>query len=131
MLRASDIIQLFLSAEGRIARSTFWLAVGLLVAVLAGWDAGVHGAARAWLGGPVKLLLFVSGACVLAKRLHDRDRAGWWSAAPLFAFCLVWPRPSGVLDWVALLVLSAAAVELGLRPGVRRFNRFGPPPGGG
>ena len=131
MSRPPSILQLFLSAEGRIARAPFWLAIGLLVGALAACDPLAHGPARGWLVAPIRFALFVSGACLLAKRLHDRDRAGWWSAVPLWAFCIVWPRPSGLMDWPAVAVLIAATVELGLRPGVRRFNRFGPPPGGG
>lgn len=127
MPRASAL-QLFFSPEGRVGRATFCLSTGLLVGLLAIFEHEVNGLARALLAGPVKLALFVSGVCVLSKRLHDRGRSGWWGAAPLFAFLAVWPWPQGWRGLLGVVVLAVSVFELGLGPGERRFNRFGPPP---
>ena len=72
--------------------------------------------------------MLFSAACVLSKRLHDRGRAGWWAAFPLWAFAVAWPAPHGVFGAIASLILVAAVVDLGVLPGQPAFNRFGPPP---
>lgn len=128
-LRAGD---LFLSSSGRIGRSEFWAAAGVLVAILAGYEHlvpfGVGRLLTAWL---VKSALFFSGACMLSKRLHDRGRAGWWAVLPLIAVCVAWPRPYGVSGLLAMLVLVWSTGELGALPGRAEWNRYGPPPGEG
>lgn len=123
-----NLVRLFFSAEGRIGRATLWAAGGLSLGLLAAFEYGWPGPMRGWAAGPVKLTLFVAGACLLAKRLHDRGRAGWWSAFPLLALIFAWPRPAGWGGWLATAVLLIAAVDLLLGPGEPRFNRFGPPP---
>ena len=69
-----------------------------------------------------------SGACVLCKRLHDRGRRGWWAGLVLWSLSLVWPAPHGLIQAPFALILLAAAIDLGLMPGQRGFNRFGNPP---
>lgn len=128
ILTRPTLIQLYFSAEGRLGRVGFWLLATTLVAALASFEQVAFGPARAVVAAPLKFALFVSGACVLAKRLHDRGRAGWWSAAVLFAFLIAWPGPRGWPGAIACLTVLAAAVELGLVRGERHFNRFGPPP---
>lgn len=120
-------VRLFFSSAGRMGRGPFLVAVAVLLAVFAGYDATAHGWFRAATGWLVGLALVFSGACVLSKRLHDRGRAGWWAALVLTAFIAVWPWPEGLVDALFLAVLVWAAVDLGAMPGRPGFNRYGPP----
>lgn len=122
-------VQLLFSPEGRLARAPFLLLTGAFVGLLALSDYGLPTAPwRPLVSGLLSATVFVAGACAISKRLHDRGRSGWWWAAPLLAFTLAWPRPHGWLGWAACAVVALAALELGLRPGERGFNRYGPPP---
>jgi uncharacterized membrane protein YhaH (DUF805 family) len=123
-----DWRELFLLAGGRTARAAFWIAVAMLFAVSALYEA---------LAGPtLKLLTFwfvypallASSACVLSKRLHDRGRSGWWAALVLLAVVMIWPTPHGVRAVIAWPVLIWAFVELGVMAGEQGANRFGPNP---
>lgn len=122
------LTEMFFSSTGRSGRGEFMLGAGTLVAVLAAFDYGVPGSARSYAAWAVVALLVFCGASVIAKRLHDRGRAGWWSGVVLLAFIWVWPRPQGVLDWVGVAILATAFIDLALMPGQKAFNRFGPPP---
>ena len=131
--------QLLFSFHGRITRLPFWLAsiaVLVLLIVLVILSFG--------LGGPTEgtvLVIFVLylpvayvGLALGAKRLHDRDKSGWW----LLLFYVL----PGILQWLAdeaggagiilqviALVLNIwALVELGFLRGTPGPNRFGPDP---
>jgi uncharacterized membrane protein YhaH (DUF805 family) len=125
MDRQIDWADLFLSAEGRAPRAPSWLAAGVLVAVAAIYEALV-GPTLHWLTGWfVYPALVYCGTCVLAKRLHDRGRSGWWAALIIAAVIAVWPHPSGFLDFVFFLVLAWSVVELGAMPSEWGANRYG------
>lgn len=127
-----DLVQLFYSSTGRIGRVRFAAAVACLVVVLSVWHATVGGTAiDAALGWLVGFLAAVSGLCVVAKRLHDIGRSGWWSVVPVLAFALAWPWPHGLLDGLALGVVAVSAAALALWPGDGYFNRYGPEIGQG
>jgi len=80
-----DYTNLLFSFEGRINRAKYWLAVliwfVIWVVALAVGLALMYGV-NAWLG----IILFVivgipaivSGLAIAIKRLHDRDKSGWW-----------------------------------------------------
>jgi uncharacterized membrane protein YhaH (DUF805 family) len=148
-----DWTTLLFSFHGRINRGKYWLAVLIYIVVwvvfVAGcliWLGGINidnlfslaGAGLLiWLAG---FFLFVmamwSGVAVGVKRLHDRDKTGWW-------ILLFWLGP-GVLsgsntampDLGGGLILSLAAiavaiwgfVEIGCLPGTPGPNRYGPDP---
>jgi len=125
-----DLRDLFFSADGRIDRLPFILASAALVVLLSLYESlmrqndALHWATGVFAYG----FLVFTGACVLSKRLHDRGRSGWWSLVTLICFVLVWPYPGDPWDWVALVFLIWAFVELVLMPGEQGANRFGPPP---
>lgn len=123
----SAVAQLFLNGAGRSGRLAFLLAAAVLVALLAGYEAWAWPGVQRWTGWLADLLLAFSACAVVAKRLHDRGRSGWWTAPVLLAFVNAWPAPRG-LGWMFAAALAAMLAYLGALPGQARFNRFGPPP---
>jgi uncharacterized membrane protein YhaH (DUF805 family) len=148
-----DWTTLLFSFQGRINRGKYWLAVLIYVAVWIVFVAAVF----MWIGGMnidnlfsfagaglliwlIGFILFVagiwSGLAIGIKRLHDRDKSGWW-------ILLFWLAPSVLSSWQTAtpdfggsFVLSLAAiaigiwafVELGCLPGTPGPNQYGPDP---
>lgn len=123
-----DWRNLFLSAEGRCARTQFWIGVTVLFSVLAAYEAVSGPTLRLLTFWFIYPALLASASCVLSKRLHDRGRSGWWAALVLFAWLLMWPDERGARSVLALPVLIWAAVELGVLAGEQGTNRFGVSP---
>lgn len=121
---------LFLSPKGRIERRAFVIGVIVLVAILALFQWRAVGTwwhvTVGWVFYPAWVY---AAACVLAKRLHDRGRSGWWAAGILIGFNFVWPWPDTLISLLALIVVAWGAVELGWMKGEEGTNRHGPPPG--
>lgn len=128
MSERSEWAELFLSSNGRLARTPFLIAAAVLLGVAVLYEA-IAGYTLHWLTGWVvyPALLF-SGACVLSKRLHDRGRSGWWALLILVAFIAVWPQPEHFLDFMFCLVIAWAVVELGVMGGEQGANRYGANP---
>ncbi len=128
MSERSEWAELFLSSNGRLARTPFLIAAAVLLGAAVLYEA-IAGYTLHWLTGWVvyPALLF-SGACVLSKRLHDRGRSGWWALLILVAFIAVWPQPEHFLDFMFCLVIAWAVVELGVMGGEQGANRYGPNP---
>lgn len=148
-----DWRSLLFSFRGRINRAKFWLAalvflVAGIVLGLVGWVLG-NSVVFQLLSFVVNLAVFIAGIAVAIKRLHDRDRSGWWLL--LFYFGpFVFALVGGFIFWVAadtvgmsaewsylglrLCVLGGIAlviwgfVEIGCRRGTAGYNRFGPDP---
>jgi uncharacterized membrane protein YhaH (DUF805 family) len=80
-------------------------------------------------------LSFFSIVAVAIKRLHDRDKPGWWAIPFVFlpvllssaATDLVTPS-AGVLQACSGLLLLWGFVELACLSGTRGPNKFGPDP---
>jgi uncharacterized membrane protein YhaH (DUF805 family) len=140
------------SPQGRVNRAKYWLylvvSIVIMIVFLAVasvvWARQLYdprgglifapGALVAF--GVVYVVLLVVGIFVGIKRLHDRDKSGWW----LLLFYLV-PM---VLSWIsailsrngigALFALAGlifsiwALVELGFRRGTTGPNRYGEDP---
>jgi uncharacterized membrane protein YhaH (DUF805 family) len=148
-----DWMTLLFSFSGRINRGKYWLAVLIYLAVWTTfiasslvWLGGLNienllsfaGAALLiWLVGLVLLVLETwSGLAVGVKRLHDRNKSGWW-------ILLFWLGPGILVSWQTaapdlggglILVIAAgvlglwAFVELGCLRGTRGPNQYGPDP---
>lgn len=123
-----DWRELFLSADGRLARTPFVIAAAVMFALAFFYEA-VAGETLHWVTGWVvyPALLYV-GACLLSKRLHDRGRSGWYAALVLTALIAIWSSPVGFLDFLFAMILVWAVVELGVLGGEQGANRFGPNP---
>jgi uncharacterized membrane protein YhaH (DUF805 family) len=122
-----DWAELFLSANGRLARTPFVIAAVAILVLIALYEAVVHTTLHWLTGWFVYPAVIYAGACLLSKRLHDRGRTGWWAAPIIVALIAIWPRPEGFLDFLFGLIVVWAVVELGVMGGERGANRFGPP----
>lgn len=123
-----DLGTLFLSPRGRIDQRPFIVGVIVLISVLALFQWPAVGQ---WWHVPIGWIFYpawvYAAVCVLAKRLHDRGRNGWWAAAILIGFNFIWPYPDSLIGVAGLVVVVWAAVELGWMRGEDGANRHGPP----
>ncbi len=125
------------SPRGRISRSRFWLGMLGVFCALAVAFGFAFLTSFAYAAAPFILFAFVSTYILAIKRLHDRNKSGWWT--------LVFLWTPGVLDRISnkvaedsaiwwVLVLAGAAlslwglIELGFRRGTDGANDYGPDP---
>jgi len=147
--------KILFSFEGRIGRGTYWLAilalvVALLVLTLAPFLLNSEEAAVLMLALTSQFLWLLSLWPILAlgaKRLHDRDKSGWWLLMfwllPFALFCggfsIVFfddPRTGRSGDFSTGLIVALASlppalwgiVELGILPGTKGPNLYGADP---
>ena len=132
-----DFVNLLFSYQGRINRAKYWLAVlvymiGMIIIVAVFFAVPLIGYV---FGAIVYLAMIVSGVMVGIKRLHDRDKSGWWVL--LFygvPTILSWGSlgVGGILHTVLSIVSFAitvwAVVELGCLRGTVGPNQYGPDP---
>ena len=130
---------------GRINRGAYWLiTLGMFVVtmvivmglVFAPLDSGASRAAAIVIGAIVALVFVMASAAVAIKRLHDRDKSGWW----LLVFYLVPAILDGVRETLqgsslaAAFALASAGIglwafiELGCLRGTEGYNDYGPDP---
>lgn len=147
--------KILFSFEGRIGRGTYWLAilalvVALLVLTLAPFLLNSEEAAVLMLALTSQFLWLLSLWPILAlgaKRLHDRNKSGWWLLVfwllPFALFCggfsIVFfddPRTGRSGDFSTGLIVALASlppalwgiVELGILPGTKGPNPHGADP---
>lgn len=122
------------SFRGRLGRRDFWVWQGVwlvsmvLLFILA--DYGLLDTQMAAFG--VVCLLWPCSA-VIVKRLHDRDRKGWWALLLVVAWILLagnWAVLGSVWPWILgrfipALVLATLLFDLGIFTGTAGDNRFG------
>lgn len=148
-----DWSTLLFSFQGRINRGKYWLAALIYIGAWFVFTA----AALIWLGGIdfdqlfrfaggalliwlVAVVLFVAGTwsafATGVKRLHDRDKSGWWMLLFWFGPSLGGGSGSAMGDSSANVLLSLigaviaiwAFVELGCLRGTTGPNQYGPDP---
>jgi uncharacterized membrane protein YhaH (DUF805 family) len=136
---------LFFKFGGRINRAKFWIAVlvyvviSVIFAVLS-YATDQSGAVQA-VSGIVNLVVFISGLAVGVKRLHDRDKSGWYLLlfyiVPAVLFGAAFGASltmedsamvAGILWLVGFAIMIWAFIELGCLRGSIGANRFGPDP---
>ena len=137
-----NLMGLLFSFEGRINRGKFWLAVLayviisivlalLLIIPVLGW----------LLAGIGYLGMIVSGIFVAIKRLHDRNKPGWWVAI-FYVIPMILSGASAYMTYeageqtsmamlislIGLAISLWAFVELGCLRGTVGPNEYGPDP---
>ena len=141
-------VRLLFSFKGRVGRARYLVVeLALLTVWLTLWLKLQYYFAPQWEQWLVALVMIWINLAVTAKRLHDRDRSGWWALA-IFAvnrlsylyYGLFFGLAFGVDLSIAtelLLVISAVAlsllstwivIELFFLAGTDGANRFGPDP---
>ncbi|RMF06916.1 MAG: DUF805 domain-containing protein, partial [Alphaproteobacteria bacterium] len=152
--------ELFLSFEGRISRAPYW--TGLIILIVAQYALILAylyalGVPLSAIADPqydrvlaeanvtVTLILAYPGLALMCKRLHDRNRSGWWGVL-LYGLSIAGegvtlagyagPADSPSLAELAILIPLALIglwflIELGFLRGTVGPNRFGPDPLGG
>jgi uncharacterized membrane protein YhaH (DUF805 family) len=132
---------LLLSPRGRITRAEWWIGsvVLLVVDAVAAALNRLVGMSFAIVLALLFLLILYCALAVTVKRLHDRDRRGWWilifplGFVVLVSLLTTFGDELDALLYYALLALAlliavAAVLELGLRRGTAALNRYGPDP---
>ncbi|MGP8119085.1 MAG: DUF805 domain-containing protein [Xanthobacteraceae bacterium] len=140
--------QMFLfSTAGRISRANFWLAVLIYVLVAAAASVAALviitappsdlAALVLYIGGGlVFFCTFFSGMAVTIKRLHDRDKIGWWNVPFVVLPFLLLGASNGLVTAATAQVLCLIAgvlavwgvIELGGLRGTPGPNRYGEDP---
>jgi len=141
-----DWKKLLFSFEGRINRAKFWLV--FLITLLLGIAVAIIGvvltiALGPQIGGGILMLLNIAsgvysiwtGLASGVKRLHDREKSGWWLLA-WYVVPVVLVGAGMVIGEIATAVGGIAAfalwvwmfVELGCLKGTTGPNQYGPDP---
>jgi uncharacterized membrane protein YhaH (DUF805 family) len=160
-----SLTDLLFSFKGRINRKPWWLAtiaVGLAASVITGILEVLARASGATIVNPVTHEFEPTGIFGLAtsiialanmwiafalsaKRLHDRDRTGWWLIWQLLILILavilvvvavavpheqgaVWYALAGAAGLAAFVISVWLFVQIGFLRGTQGPNRFGPDP---
>jgi uncharacterized membrane protein YhaH (DUF805 family) len=122
--------------RGRINRAKYWIAAivytSLMIAIFGLGLFFNFSMLFLAFAAMIFVAIIVSGFAVGLKRLHDRDKSGWW----LLAFYFVPPLLDGVgrtigsplVEFASLAVSIWAIVELGFMRGTSGPNQYGPDP---
>ena len=137
-------MQNYFSFQGRLNRQPYWLRILLLVVVIivsATWIMFVGPAFGLSTYGiypivPILLIILVSLLSLAVRRLHDRNKSGWW----LVPFYLIpnvlngianqlGENPLAIALFLASFALSIwALIEIGFLRGTTGDNDYGPDP---
>jgi uncharacterized membrane protein YhaH (DUF805 family) len=110
-----DWRDLYFSSRGRLDRQRYWLVSLPLIGAQIVADMLIRSEGEPGLlvlGALLCLAVVIPSSAITIKRLHDRGRSGW--------FLSITAIPVVGVIWLA--------IEVGLLPGARGANRFGPDP---
>jgi uncharacterized membrane protein YhaH (DUF805 family) len=137
-----DFVNIFITYSGRINRSKFWIGVLIIcvinsVLVMTAFFAG-RGTNISFIANITNLLVVISGFGVGVKRLHDRNKSGWFILLFLFLPITLFGIGERIIEvsdiaatvlWLVAIVISIwAFVELGCLRGTIGQNLYGPDP---
>ena len=135
-----DLVDLLFTFQGRSNRGKYWLAILLYVIgwFVIGIIAWMLSMVSYILGAIVAVLILivtmVSGVFVGIKRLHDRDKSGWWLAFFYLVPAILQGIGGGIggigfiLSLAGFAISIWAFVELGCLRGTSGPNQYGPDP---
>ena len=133
-----DLSQLLFGFSGRINRAKYWIAAAvylaiMLIVMLLFFVLGL-GVLFYVAVAVLYIAMLISGIAVGIKRLHDRDKSGWW----LLLFYVVPGVLGGIgaatggLHWLfdvpSWAISLWALIELGFLRGTSGSNQYGPDP---
>jgi uncharacterized membrane protein YhaH (DUF805 family) len=137
--------QLFFKFNGRINRAKFWIAVLIYTAInivmaILGYVSDDNAIFQA-VNGMLGIVIFISSLAVGVKRLHDRNKSGWYlvlfyiiPSILIVAGIAVGTIMEDSIMIASILGLVAAAIgiwafiELGCLRGTEGPNQYGPDP---
>ncbi|KHN53155.1 membrane protein [Dickeya fangzhongdai] len=123
------------SFRGRVGRRDFWLGMVIVLALMVGL---FMLAGTGWLetqkAAFVLVVLMWPLAAILVKRLHDRNKSGWWALLLVVAWMLGngnWSMLPplgqwGVGSFLPTLIAVMMLLDCGAFVGTAGANRFGP-----
>ena len=144
------VARLLFGFDGRIGRIQYWVAyvvwgaIGLaayftIKVILAAANLDASAVAFVALAALVYLPFMVSAVALGLKRLHDRDKSGWWLAfyylgpvaLSLLVFAIAGTNPDSSetarhLQFIILGIHIWMLIDLGCLRGSPGPNRFGP-----
>ena len=143
-----DYAWLVLSFRGRIGRARFFMVqLALVTAWLVLWLKSPFDFSSQWQAWVVAAVLIWINTATTVKRLHDRNRSGWWAVAVFIIsrlsyvyyglfFGLYFGVDISIAEELLLVMLAAALsllqtwviIELFFLIGTDGPNRFGPDP---
>jgi len=128
------IQQWLFNFNGRIGRRDFWIWIGvwivalIVIFTLAGSELISYSIAGLALSGSL-----IPTAAVIVKRLHDRNKKGWWALMFIPAWLLLagnWEVFGSLAQWglgrfIPTLIFVMMFIDLGAFVGTQGENRFG------
>jgi uncharacterized membrane protein YhaH (DUF805 family) len=137
--------QLFFKFDGRVNRAPFWIAALIFAVIniallLLGYLTEQSGLFQA-VNGMLSIVILISGIAVGIKRLHDRNKSGWYLLLFYFVpgvlaavsvligeFVEDSSIIATVLALLALAIIVWVVIELGCLRGTVGVNPYGPDP---
>ena len=127
------IQQWLFSFKGRIGRRDFWIWTVIWVLAMAALFYAVSFELLASQNAAFMLVcLLWPTACVIVKRLHDRNKSGSWSLLFILAWMLLaghWEILGGTWPWVVgrfvpVLIMVTMLIALGANKRAQGENKF-------
>ena len=137
--------QLFFKFDGRVNRARFWIAaliftvVNVVLAILS-YLTDQSGVFQA-INGMLSIVILICSIAVGVKRLHDRNKSGWYLLLFYFVPCTLAALSvlidafvedsiiiATVLALLAFALVVWAFIEMGCLRGTVGVNRYGPDP---
>jgi len=136
---------LFFNFNGRINRAKYWLAMlvycGIYIVLAIFGYLTDNSAIYQAINGMLNIVIFISSLAVGVKRLHDRNKSGWYlvlfyivpgilltAGIAIGTFMEDSIVLAGILGLLAFAIGVWAFVELGCLRGTIGANRYGPDP---
>ncbi|MBN3079318.1 DUF805 domain-containing protein [Pectobacterium jejuense] len=122
------------SFKGRVGRRDFWLWMAIWVALMA---VLFTLSGQSWLDTQstafALVVLLWPTAAIMVKRLHDRNKSGWWALLLVVAWMLAsgnWTMFSSIWQWgigrfLPILIVVMTLLDCGVFLGTKGENRFG------